>query len=277
MVDVDQILVDKLEKLQAARPDTDDGRNYRLSFRDFGKGRAEFTVTVPYYNSLDAQLRSAFPREKRELSEEEKARLSLARAVRRARQRVRWLVKACEANHLLTLTYRENMQDVVRLASDWKRFVRLVRQRFPQWVYVMVRERQERGALHVHAAVVGRQDVRFLRECWLQVVGNDNGNIDVRGPKKRWGNESDRWNPHRLSSYMCKYMSKDFEAAEQEKKRYWASRGIEMPPKRVYWLGATNFPAAVAEVYDYVRAVGCKQTSVWASDDWRCIWVDASG
>lgn len=265
-----------IERLQAARPPAPDGRSYRLTMRDFGKGRAEFLVTVPRHDPMAAQLANPWAKEKRELSQDEKHAASVMRACRRAKQRVRWIVKATGANHLLTLTYRENMTDLKRLARDWQAFVRLVRKRFPEWLYVAVRESQERGALHLHCAVVGRQDVRFLRACWWRIVGDGQGNIDVRGPAKRWGNESVRWNPHKLSSYMCKYMIKDFLAAEAEKKRYWSAKGVEIP-KAVYWLGATNFPGAVKETYDYVAAVGCKSTSVWASDDWLCIWVDASG
>ena len=81
------------------------------------------------------------------------------------------------------------------------------------------------------------------------------------------------WSGHRLASYLSKYMVKDIEAVEVEKKRYWASRGAEIK-REVYWLGATNFAGAIAEVYDYVRAYGCGRTSPWASEDWRVIWVE---
>jgi hypothetical protein len=273
-------LTERFDALQRSRPVPEDGRrHYRMTVRHFGGRRAELSVFLPHRNPdavpfvSNTALPAASVPGDHSASQQE---TNVERACRRAKQKVRWLVKSIGADHLLTLTYRENMQDVKRLAADWKEFVRRVRKRHSTWLYVMVREYQDRGALHIHCACVGRQDVRWLRACWYAVVGEGQGQINVRGPVRRFGGVCERWNPSKLSGYMCKYMSKDFAAAEAEKKRYWASRGVEIP-KRVYWLGATNFKDAVSETYDYVRALGAQSTSLWTSDDWRCIWVDASG
>jgi len=266
----------RIDELQALRPGAD-RRHYRMVAHDFGGDRVELRIHLPYYSGMDVQLvnplrRPAKPWET--MTANERAEASLKRSIRRAKQQVRWLVKAIDADHLLTLSYRENMQDIARLARDWQEFVRLVRQRFPTWQYVMTREYQERGALHIHAAVVGRQDVRFLRKCWYAVVGEAQGNIDVQAPRRRWGNESARWNPHKLAWYLTKYVTKDFALAQRCKRRYWASKGIEIP-KQVYWLGATNYAEAIAEGYSYMHAFGVKRTSLWMSDDWRCIWISS--
>lgn len=277
MVNAADSVAERFRALQAERPEAAQ-RHYMMSVRDFGHGRAEITTWLPHHNPMNGHLAQVVPTVAKAApaSPEERHADDIERACRRARQRVRWLCKAIRADHLLTLTYRDNVQDVKRLARDWQEFVRLIRKRHSTWVYVMVREYQERGALHVHCACVGRQDVNYLRQCWYAVVGVSQGQINVRGPSKRWGSKTAAWNPSKLSGYMCKYMVKDFARAEAEKKRYWASKGIEVP-KAMYWLGATNFVDAIKETYTYVHALGGAHTKLWTSKDWRCIWVDASG
>jgi hypothetical protein len=145
------------------------------------------------------------------------------RAVRRARSRLRQLILAAKADHLLTLTYRENVTEYRQACADLTRFNRHVRTHLPDWVYVAVAERQERGAWHWHLAVVGRQDVTLLRSCWRHVVGE--GNIDVQQPK--------RGRSRRLAivRYLGKYLAKGFEQGHCELNghRYRASLGIEVP------------------------------------------------
>ena len=126
--------------LQAFRPDAPQGRSYRLTVRDFGKC-TEFLMDVPKYNPMNSGLLPLTNREKPPKSDEQKAAESLAVACRRATQRVRWAVKAIRGDHLLTVNYRENMTDSLRCAKDWKEFVRRVRLKYPDWAYVVVREK----------------------------------------------------------------------------------------------------------------------------------------
>jgi hypothetical protein len=51
--------------------------------------------------------------------------------------------------------------------------------------YVAVLERQQRGALHPHLAVKGFQDVRLLRRCWYKIVGNGQGQVNVKVPTEK--------------------------------------------------------------------------------------------
>jgi len=85
-----------------------------------------------------------------------------------------------------------------------------------------VMELQERGAIHFHLAVTGRQDLALLRRLWHSVVGGaENGNIDVqyfRGSKAR------------LAKYLGKYISKDFaKGSVKGIDRYKRSRGVKVP------------------------------------------------
>lgn len=207
---------------------------------------------------------------------------NIARAVRRARQQVRWHCRMLAVDHLLTLTYRENMEDVERLKADWKEFVRRVRLVKPQWEFVAVRERQERGALHLHVAVHGRQDIGLIRRCWYQALGGTGkeqgeatpGQVDVSGPSKRYGSRTAEWKINKLTGYMCKYLDKAFEELDSKgSKRYWNSKGIPEPEVEKIWLSSSSFVDAVVDSHKIFKSLRPWAVSLWASEGYDCIWL----
>lgn len=237
--------------------------------------------------------------EAREAAEIRKAEENKARSIRRAKQQVRFAVKAIGADHLLTLTYRtvdgKPMDDVERLKRDWKELCRLLKKGLPAsenhkahkgldaWKFVAIREKQENGALHLHCAVVGRQDIRFIRRCWFVAIGgtqddtgeNTKGNIDVKGPSKRWGSKTLEWKPDRLCGYMTKYLHKTFEDLEEKgSKRYWAGRSNDKPEVVKLWLGAQCFHDAILESHRIFRFYNDRPgITIWASEGYDSIWL----
>lgn len=204
-----------------------------------------------------------------------------ARSVRRARQKLRWLVKSCAADHMMTLSYRENMQDLSRLKRDWQAFVRLIHARYPSWQFVAVRETQDRGALHLHVAVVGRQNIKYLRRCWYIALGaspeatgiDTPGAVNMRGPSKRWGGIGYEWKADKLAGYMGKYLHKCFDQTEHHSKRYWQSKDIQLPEEQKIWLGAASFVDAIQQTHDIARACGIENLTMWASEGYSSIWM----
>lgn len=272
--------------------------SYWAKLTKFKNGGFELAVTNPITPHHQFQepypVRPIFnkyysdkPYQKIELSEEQKIAANLARSVRRARQKIRHTIKSLEADHMITLTYRENMQDVDRLKADFKRFVRMITARYPDWKYVAVKETQERGALHLHLAVKGRQPLSYLRKCWYVAIGgsiddsglNTKGQVDVRPPSRFSGRQgkSARWKVEKLAGYLTKYLGKELEgAAEHHAKRYWHSKTIIKPCTYKFWLGATNFRDAITESHNLVHARGASNLSIWASDDWQNIWISGA-
>lgn len=233
-------------------------------------------------------------------SPEQKEADNRARAVRRAKQQVRFGVKAIGADHLLTLTYRtvdgKPMDDLDQLRADWDRFRRLVKKGLPacgkwgahkgipEWRFVAIRERQDNGAYHLHVAVVGRQDINFIRRCWYVAIGGNQddqgeatkGNIDVRGPSKRWGSRTAQWRCDKLAGYMTKYLHKTFDEAGEPKgaKRYWAGRSNEKPEVIRYWIGARDFAEAIEQSHAKFREENQKPgVTIWASQGYDSIWL----
>jgi hypothetical protein len=185
------------------------------------------------------------------------------RAIRRAKQNIRYLVKQIEADRLLTLTYRKNQEDREQVKADFARFLRLVRKGWRRqggeqgWRYVAVLERQDRGAYHVHCAVKGWQRISFLRAAWYKAIGGQGnergeetpGNIDVTSPQKaRWGTQRREWQTGKLASYLTKYLAKTFDDETEKARRYWHSKDAKAPVKERFLLCATTFVGAITEI-----------------------------
>lgn len=230
----------------------------------------------------------------RTLTDEEKAikdAENLERAVRRAKKSVHYAVRQIGADHLLTLTTRENITNRAEYFQYFQRFIRLVRTKIlvngrlvtvprKPYAYVAVPELQDRGAFHMHCAVVGRQDVRFLRACWYVALGGQVGdsadtalgNIDVQYRQKKWGNQSESFKTFSLVRYLTKYISKDFEkSSELGQHRYLKARDIPKPIEFNQVLiacnaGGNDFIDAMVEVSkiaEFVTGIHPTQMIPW--------------
>lgn len=189
--------------------------------RNFGGGQVEVTVTR-FDRYMGAQQLHTLPKAKR--GESENSEDNQMAAAKRAKQQVRLRCKAIGADRMITLTYRENMQDRERLKRHFDALRRRLN-KIQDFQYVAVPERQKRGAWHLHIAVRGRQNYRVLRAIWISIVGANNGNVNVRNPFRQRGQQ------HKLAAYLGKYLTKDFTEHKMNEKRYWSSRGIVIPER----------------------------------------------
>ena len=232
---------------------------YVAKLRDFGDGLSE--VGWSFVGVAQANKKPRGQSLSREENDE--------RACRRAKSRLRHLILASRADHLLTLTYRENVTDYKQAERHFTRFVKRVKQAYPNWSYVAVAEQQLRGAWHWHLAVCGWQDVAFLRSAWRRCVSD--GNIDVQHPKGRRGNRR-----LRLVAYLSKYMAKSFANLHNlSAHRYRASLGIEIPCKPI----PIPFEARTdvcSYVLTHLRALVGSDIFIWQSEEylagWACSW-----
>ena len=241
------------------RTHLDDAR-YRVILRDFGGGLVEIGWSfVPTSCAVKAGR-----------GQSENADHNRDRAVRRARSRLRHLILTIGADHLLTLTYRENVGDFERACADLKKFVRLVKARKRDWQYIAVAERQRRGAWHWHLAVVGRQDLALLRTSWGRVAGD--GNIDVARAKSSRHSGS-----LALVRYLGKYLAKGFDDDRAlNARRFRASIGIEVP-MQVLKVPPCRRGETIAFALEELQRVAGVVGHVWQSDDlsagWACSWA----
>lgn len=273
-------------------------KNYYLNIREFASGsfeatmnlvkpmRAEYTEAIvdglPVVPPCDKPI--GFTKPMTEEEEAAKAQANHKRAVRRASQNIRWLCKAMEVDRLLTLTYRENLEDRDQVRRDFQEFLRLVRKQEPEWKYVAVLEKQDRGAFHIHCAVKGFQRIKFIRKCWYQALGGFGdeqgavtpGQVDITSPKKRWGSGVKEWATEKLAGYITKYLAKTFDETAAEKRRYWAAKGVSAPPVRRLWVGGANMFEAIQSCLATLE-LDCGLRGVdfdwWLSSNLDCLWI----
>lgn len=147
------------------------------------------------------------------------------RSLRRAKSTVRKKIIEGELDHLMTLTYQANMSDEKQGWKDFSRFIRKVRVKYPNLKYVVVMEKQKRGAVHFHLAVHGYFHAITIRNCWKDVIGN--GNIDLQ--RKKHNQKLTR-----LASYLSKYLSKQQKENARFSNLFRSSQNIKLNETHFY-------------------------------------------
>lgn len=274
--------------------------NYKLKTRYFLNGTVDFIMSLvkPLKTKeiIYGEQACIYPRKLSEEEEAQKRQENIERAARRAKQCVHHIIRQIGADHMLTLTTRENITDREEFLKIFSKFVRLVKTKQlittpfglsdqlatstenRIWHYVACHELQERGAYHMHVACVGRQDIPFLRACWYQAlgghinaVGNGTpGQIDVQQSKKRWSGLSDVHKTFKLVGYLTKYITKSFESSEElGKKRYLASRQVPKPIVHKQFLVSSfsctekTFTESCKEVFEICGFLGVRDLEPW--------------
>lgn len=249
--------------------------SYDLRIHDLGHGQVEATALPRYgwseVSATDEALSAAAMSQTNvwdmaagewvanKLSEAElleRAAMNRDRSARRARTKVRRLVKSKNLDTMITLTYRENMLDRAKMARDFDVFIKRIRRIIPTFEYVCVFEMQKRGAWHAHIAVQRVQShylhkgtlvksYDMIRAVWRAVVGE--GNIDVsRSLRKQQRNVG------KLAGYLSKYLSKTFEDGG-EGDSYRAS-GRALPKPVVFRSLTTTADDAGTELLQLLNA-----------------------
>ncbi len=219
---------------------------------------------------------------------------NIKRSKARTKAEVRRKCMAMGADHLLTLTYRENKTDKEETMHDVEVFIRKVHEKLPGWKYVMVPERQKRGAIHFHVAVKGFQDVIFLRNVWRETVAE--GNIDIKYKEMKAQNgkwkkgNSYTWGKADLATYLAKYITKEPEEESRKieiqlnERRYRTSLGILIPIKRtvIPWVirgkRKTVFLKAKDYVLEKIGYIEGERGYLWEPEEgkgfhgWGCSW-----
>lgn len=272
--------------------DFDQDRNYYAVIREFAGGAIE-AVTKCVRPMQMEQAKSRYQlsggRDSLRLASESPSELSApdrsanhSRAVRRAKQSIRWLAKNMQADRLFTLTYRANVEDREQVKTDFTKFLRLVRKHIGTWEYVAVLERQDRGSYHIHCAVKGWQKISILRACWYRALGGTGtetgestpGQVDVTSPTKRWGKPGRSWRSDKIAGYLTKYLDKTFDETTAEKRRYWSARELSKPTPIRVWLGAAGPVECITETVSFLQTFYgvCPDFDMWLSPDKTCFW-----
>jgi hypothetical protein len=258
----------------AHRPDwwSDDGAKntwqdtYVARQRVFPDGQCEVSVCKERFfvgPAMTPQTRSKRGEsDKRESNEDD--------AGRRAKKNVRLCCKSIGADRMVTL----NMIDRDQALKDFDAFRRRI-SKVKDFHYVAVIEEQERGALHFHIAVRGRQDYVTLRAVWQRVLGTDvegrqMGQINVRDPHRfGFGNKG----AHKIASYIAKYCGKDMHCRDLNQKRYFRSRGVVVPEVTYWRLPCTDMLGAVEAAFAALSGHSLGGLQTWCNNGLGVVYL----
>jgi len=220
---------------------------YRVKVLELGNGQVEGSVSrVIEWTEADwsPQVMAdhlEMVRQFREENPDEVEARNRDRAGRRARTRVRRLVKAMGADTLLTLTYRALVPDLARAKADLKEFNRRMLRILPGFRFVACFELQKRGCWHMHLATAGLptffervndtgqkyrvKSFDVFRAVWRSVTGENGGNIDLARRKR-----NSQRGPAKIAAYIAKYIGKAFLEGMDKGINRWAKYGnVEAP------------------------------------------------
>lgn len=277
----------------------DNDPKYLLKTRHFLNGTVDFIMSAvkpKKERDENAAYITIYPRNLSDVQIAEKRLENIERSARRAKQCVHHIIRQIGADHMLTLTTRENITNREDFLNIFSRFVRLVKTKelliapfgIPDqlvtasknkiWHYVACHELQERGAYHMHIACVGTQDILFLRACWYHALGGHinavgkgtPGQVDVQQSKRRWSGLSDVHKTFKLVGYLTKYITKSFEATQElGTKRYLASRQVPKPIVHKQFLVSSfscsekTFTECCKEVFSICGFLGVRDLEPW--------------
>ena len=252
------------------RPYTAEKYQWRASVQAFSQGGYEATIKLVDVEKVaaarDAQEYGFLRGKRLPRPEEQRNESDIERAAQRARKTVRHKCKEMGADRLLTLTTREVLT-VEELLKAWQRFLYLIEKAMGErFLYIAVPEPHPSNPdhLHLHVAVNTFLKVEIVRRCWHAALAGG-GRTDSRGASARPpsrqlrgkdspGNVDLQWikvrSKHqvmsRVARYISKYVTKDC-LQRFNKKRYWATKGVQLMEVRRIWLKSADAVTAFEE------------------------------
>ncbi len=173
----------------------------------------------------------------------------LRASARRARRTIRRLIRAnsfywYKPNGMpylpitITLTFRENMQDIKIANYEFTKFIRRLNYEANKVIirdlkesnlkYITVFEQQKRGAIHFHCIFFNLPYIENIYDKMRDIWGQ--GMINVGGTKKGLSKVKNQDKLNKIIDYFIKYIQKGFEEKHfSHKKKYNTSKGLIKP------------------------------------------------
>lgn len=227
--------------------------NWVFKVQEFKAGGYEAVLTKVDLSVLADNMDSERITGKRE--EGERREVDVISSINRSKTKIRHLIKSMGCDRMVTLTKRElegsEYWNQEQWAAAWKRFRRLCRDARIDFQYVGVIERHKKGNYHFHVAITGHLNVNTIRRFWFICLGGRGNEKGSATP----GNVQISFKPNmtkfercsRIAKYLSKYLAKQIDYVEFNKKRYWSS-AHKLPDVKRYVLKAESFGMAIVEL-----------------------------
>lgn len=182
------------------------------------------------------------------------------RRARRVKGHIIDVAKEHRLNRLMTLTMRvgsEGRRDPTEyLMSKWNAFRTRLRQRYPDMVYLWVREYTKRGYPHLHILVNKYVPFEWLKGAWSQLGAGTFVNIKYV-------------DMHRVVSYLSKYLKKDILVLHHPRKSHrWGGSRETVMERKVSpggWYLETT-PWAIRDIVQASGGIAWEEYLTWLED-----------
>lgn len=177
------------------------------------------TVTAYNYKGIAGLKRRKFE----ELTEKEQKE-SLRKKMKYYLEKKFYIKRLIDCNFndkssFLTLTFRDNVQDVEVANKEFTLFIKRLKNYLKRRLkYIGTWERQKNGSVHYHVVLFSVPYIQSekLSEIW------GNGFIKINQIKGKVKDDA-------IALYITKYLVKDLENKEKQKKAYFSSRNLKKP------------------------------------------------
>jgi len=157
--------------------------------------------------------------EERSKKDEDNYKRSIRRTAKQASQIIRSNFGGDSNIKMLSLTYKDNMQNWNKLCLDWDRFRRQLHDIINDFRFCSVPERQDRGAWHLHVVTsfqyLEHQDLMSMWRCCIKGIGGV------------WISYKRNPNVAEAANYLTGYLTNTEYMHGQDypigKKRYWTN------------------------------------------------------
>lgn len=181
---------------------------------------------------------------------------SLRISMSRTKKMIYYLARSNVWEWFVTLTLapdkvdRYDYRELVKKVRKW--FDNLRQRRAPEMYYLIVPEQHKDGAWHFHGLLGGCRGLTFT----------DSGKRDASGHviyhmdnwKYGFSTATEVSDTERVSSYICKYITKEMCASVSGRQRYWVSHNVnraKMYEAVVPWYQMEQFRAGLYETMTY--------------------------
>lgn len=181
--------------------------------------------------------------------------LSLDRSLRRIKGKVHDYARSNEWQWFVTFTFdsdKVDRYDYDLCADKLKSWIDYVRRSSPGLMYLIVPEQHKDGAYHFHGLMNGLDvsQIVWTGKYVIKRVRSDGhksrfvktdhkiykfGSYNLGFMTATKVQENDR-----VTSYITKYLTKDMMSGLSGRKRYWASRNLDLPVEETWLLDATD-------------------------------------
>lgn len=226
--------------------------HYIAKKQEFQAGGYEITLTKQSLSEI-AKLTDCSRRTGKREEGEERSETTLEISQKRSKRKIRYLIKSMGLDGLLTLTKRENGDDGYWTVDEWQkafdRFRRGLIKAGYRVDYVAVLEKHKKGNYHLHAAIKGEPHVNIMRGLWYACCGGRGmGNVDMQ----RRRNDPPHKRRAGVAKYVSKYITKQANLVEFNKKRYWSTRH-KLPSVKRYVLNSDRLLESLVELADFLN------------------------